>query len=177
MSIDEFLRYMQASPLHRTFYHFTDTRNLPLIQEHGILSRKRMERAKIDIPAPGGNNWSMEADARAGMDEYVHLCFKTDNAMEYVARRDGRIKEVIYLQIRPDVIKLPGAQITTDVANKAGVVPGPVLEMLSTLDHQVLYRRTDWHDETIKERLKAADKCEILIPNHVPLPYILNVNG
>ena len=38
-------------------------RNIPLIREHGgLLSLTRLRKKKIEIPVPGGNDWSHEAD-------------------------------------------------------------------------------------------------------------------
>ena len=37
---------------------------------------------------------------------------------------------------------------------------------------QVLYTRMDWNVAEIQERLQAAEKCEILVPDHVPMNYL-----
>ena len=126
----------------------------------------------INIPAPGGNEWSMDADRHSGMDAYVCLCFKTDHPMEYCAINEGRIEDITYLRIDPGVIKLHGAMITGDVSNKNGVLPEPASQMLDEIDLEVLYSRTKWKDPVIQERLRAAEKYELLIPNLVPLAYI-----
>ena len=47
MTIDEFIRYMGNKP----FYHFTDTRNLPLIRQNGLLSLRNLNAKGIQIPA------------------------------------------------------------------------------------------------------------------------------
>jgi len=91
----------------------------------------------------------------------------------YTARQSGQIKEAVYLPIRPDIIKVEGVMMTHDVSNKAGVEPASPGEILDKLDLEVLYRRADWKDEAIKERRKSALKSEILIPDIVPLEYIL----
>jgi hypothetical protein len=57
-----------------SFYHFTDARNLSSIRQYGILSMREIRQRGL-IVAPGGNNWSIEADQRSGMDAYVHLGF------------------------------------------------------------------------------------------------------
>src|SRR6202050_5944028 len=98
---DPFLRYAVTS-----FYHFTDRRNLPMIKEHGgLYSLAMLSKMKIEVPAPGGNEWSHAADGRIGLDRYVHLCFRNTHPMEYVARQDGRIADSVYLRIHPDVLK------------------------------------------------------------------------
>jgi hypothetical protein len=52
-----------------SLYHFTDRRNLPLVRElGGLYPIAELRERKIEIPAPGGNHWSQEADGRMGMD-------------------------------------------------------------------------------------------------------------
>jgi len=56
-------------------YHFTDRRNLPLIKEMGgLFPIALLDQKNINVPAPGGNEWSRDADAPKGMGNYVHLC-------------------------------------------------------------------------------------------------------
>jgi hypothetical protein len=171
-ALDALLEQIAKSTQHRAFYHFTDTRNLPSIRKHGILSAQKLAEEGVKVIAPGGNEWSMDADKRAGMDGYVHLCFTTNHPMEFHAKNDGRIIDVAYLQVRPEVIRHQGVMITSDVANKAGVEPGLPSEMLPKLDLPVIYTRTDWKRPEIKQRLQAAQKYEILVPQSIPLDLI-----
>ena|SRR5258707_471906 len=158
-----------------TFYHFTDRRNLALIRTHGLCSSAGLKKKGIAIPAPGGNQWSQEADANKGMDRYVHLCFKANHPMEYLARQDGRIKDSIFLQIHPDVLQIEGVMFSAGVSNKTGVQIVPIEEAYGLIDFQVLYTRTNWGDPEIQQRLQQAEKCEILIPDYVPIELIRNL--
>jgi hypothetical protein len=168
-------------PLQRIarLYHFTDRRNLPLIRQHGgLLSMAELVRRDIKIPAPGGNNWSHDADGMCGMDRYVHLCFHSTHPMEYLARQDGRIVESIFLEIDPLVLKREGVMFAADVSNKSGIIPCPILEARDLIDYEVLYTWTDWSNPDIQQRLRQAQKCEILVPTHVPVKLIRNIpNG
>lgn len=174
MDLDRFLNkhLLVATSLHRYFYHFTDTRNIDLIRKYGLLSLRQLKEKNIEIPAPGGNELSWDLDSKNGMDAYVHLCFTRNHPMEYAARTNGTIKDVKYLKIKPEVIKVPGALIADGVANKKGVVPRPAREMLDVLDLEIIYTRTDWCNPEVKARLKAAEKFELLIPKRVPLNLI-----
>lgn len=146
------------------FYHFTDTRNLASIRESGLTStRSQREQQNLAI-APGGNDWSLDADRRSGMDAYVHLCFFNDHPMEWIARQQGRISQSIFLKISPDVLRVPGALIVDTVSNRSDAVPRPAEDMIRVLDLKVIYTRTDWKDPAVQERLKTAKKYEILIP-------------
>lgn len=70
-------------------FHFTDRRNLPMIRHlGGLYPYAEMRRRGLDIPAPGGNEWSHDANGLQGLDEYVHLCFRSTHPMEFTARAD-----------------------------------------------------------------------------------------
>lgn len=157
----------------RCFFHFTDTRNLPSIREHGLLSMYEL-RERMIIMAPGGNDWSLDADKRSGMDRYVHLCFFEEHPMEYIAKKEGRIERSRFLRIDPSVLTMDGVLISKEVSNKAGALPKPADEMVGELDLQVIYTRTDWSDAKIQARLRAARKCELLVPGQVAVDLIQN---
>lgn len=92
-------------------YHFTDRRNLESIRNLGGLHPYSMMAQKcIVIPAPGGNDWSHDADARNGVDGDVHLCFRNNHPMEHVARQDGRVADTIFLEIHASVLQWPGVR-------------------------------------------------------------------
>lgn len=157
-----------------TFFHFTDTRNLKLIKQYGLLSMHEL-RDKGIVTTPGGNQWSLEADVRSGMDRFVHLCFLSEHPMEWRARQDGRVAASRFLRIDPSIIMVPGIVITDQVANKAGVKPRPAEAMLGELDLEVIYKRLDWKDSTVKSRREAAKLYEILVPNGIPVEKIRNL--
>jgi hypothetical protein len=160
-------------------YHFTDRRNLLLIQQlGGLFPKAELDRKGIAIPAAGGNQWSWDADRTKGLHNYVHLCFRSNHPMEYVARQDGRIQDSIFLEIHPSVLNYNGVRFTADVSNKSGVTLYTLEQAMDVIDFQVLYTRTDWSDPAIQERLKQAEKYEILVPSTIPLSLIRNLpNG
>lgn len=155
-----------------SFYHFTDTRNLPSIQQHGLLSPRQLRQKNISV-VTGGNEWSRDSSEAAGLDDYVHLALTDDHPMEYIARKEGRIQQTRYLRIHPDVLKIVGAVFTNGVANKRGISRLTIVEACAELDLQVLYSRTDWKDPAIQLRRKTAKKYELLIPQSVPPNMIL----
>lgn len=152
-------------------YHFTDRRNLDLIRKHGGLHpRADLMNLKVEVPAPGGNQWSQDADEVKGMGRYVHLCFRNNHPMEYLARQDGRITDSIFLEIHPSVLQFEGVRFTADVSNKSGVDSVPIADAL--IDYEVLYTRTKWSDPAIQRRLTQAEKYEVLVPCCIPLIHI-----
>jgi hypothetical protein len=120
----------------------------------------------MKIPAPGGNEWSQDADANKGMDQYVHLCFRANHPMEYLARQDGQIKDSIFLEIHPDVLQIEGVMFSAGVSNKVGVEMIALVEAYKLIDFEVLDTRTNWKDAEIRRRLQRAEKCEILAGSH-----------
>jgi hypothetical protein len=160
-------------------YHFTDRRNLQLIREYGgLYPSDVLKKMGVDIPAPGGNEWSQSADELREMGRYVHLCFRATHPMEFRAREDGRIGDSIFLQIHPEVLQWEGVRFTPDVANKSGVSIHTIEEARHVIDFEVLYTRTNWNDPVIKLRLQQAEKCEILVPKYIPINLIRNLpNG
>lgn len=174
MTLDEFVNLVAVNRQNRTFYHFTDVRNLPSIREHGLLSMLELKERGLHATVPGGNQWSLDRDAVCGMDQYVHLCFFASHPMEFKAREEKRLEQTRFLRVRPAVLHLPGVMVTSDVSNQAGVEPQPVGQLLDQLDLQVIYTRTDWKEASIKERLRIAKRYEILIPRQVPLEFIEN---
>jgi ssDNA thymidine ADP-ribosyltransferase, DarT len=170
-----------VDPLKRItlLYHFTDRRNIPLIREHGgLYPMTKLRKKNIEVPAPGGNDWSQDADGIKGMDAYVHLCFRATHPMEYVAREAGRIGDTIFLQIHPDVLLWDGVKFTADVSNKVGVEIHTIDEAKKIIDFEVLYTRTNWGNAAIQKRLQQAEKYEILVPKKIPLELIRNLpNG
>lgn len=160
-------------------YHFTDTRNLSVIRQvGGLLPFSHLKTRGIAIPAPGGNDWSRDADTLKGMENFVHLCFRNNHPMEFRARQDGRIAESIFLQVHASVLQMDGVLFSNDVSNKAGVDHVPIKKADELIDFEVLYTHTDWTDPTIRERLTRAEKYEVLVPALIPLSYIRNMpNG
>lgn len=157
-------------------YHFTDRRNLESIRDQGGLHPlSDLKKRDVKIPAPGGNQWSRDADELKGMGRYVHLCFRSNHPMEYLARQDGRIGDSIFLEIHPSVMQFPSVMFTPDVSNKADVEAVPIIQATELIDFEVLYSRTDWSDQAIQQRLKQAEKYEVLVPCHIPLTHIRNI--
>jgi hypothetical protein len=166
-------------PTIRNLFHFTDRRNLTSIKEKGgLFSYAQLREMGIEIPAPGGNDWSHEADAYKGMDLYVHLCFRPTHPMEHVARVDGRIASSIFLSIHTDALQIAGVRFTGGVSNKTDVETHSVGDAMGIIDFDMLYGGwKDWNDPEIQARLQQVEKYEILVPDHVPFNLILNFSN
>lgn len=163
-------------PSIRSLFHFTDRRNLTSIKETGgLFSYARLKEMKIEIPAPGGNDWSHEADAYKSMDRYVHLCLRPTHPMEHAAKVDGRITSSIFLNIHIDVLNIAGVRFTAGVSNKSDVVTHSMEDAMDIIDFDMLYGGwKDWNNPEIQARLQTVEKYEILVPDQIPLNLILN---
>jgi len=161
----------------RNLFHFTDRRNLqPIRQRGGLFSYARLKEMDIEIPAPGGNEWSHEADAYKGMDRYVHLCLRPTHPMEHVAKVDGRIASSIFLNVHTDALKISGVRFTAGVSNKSDVETHSIEDATGIIDFDMLYGGwKDWNNPEIQARLQTVEKYEILVPDHIPLKLILNL--
>lgn len=157
-----------------SFYHFTDTRNLPSIRQMGGLFP--WADVKGRVTAPGGNDWSHDADAIKGQDKYVHLCFFPEHPMEFIARRDGRITQSCFLRIDPSVIHRPGVLFCPDVGNKSGVPMLGLDEAMAEMDFEIIAPgHKQWLEPPLFERKKRACKYELLVPGMIPLSLISGI--
>ena len=153
--------------------HFTDTRNLPLIRKlGGLYSRAKLKEMGVEGFICGGNQWSLDADDRFGMDQFVHLCFRGNHPMEHIATVEGRIEKSVFLYVDAKIMRKKGVRYSPGVSNKSGMRTFTIDEAREMIDYQVLYTRTDWNDPEIQARLQAAEKAEILVPDHVPMKYL-----
>jgi hypothetical protein len=172
---------MVPDPLSRIsyLYHFTDRRNLALIREmRGLYPLSELERQGVSIPAPGSDKGSREVDRRRSLHRYVHLCFKSNHPMEFVARQEGRIADTIFLQIHASVIQWDGVLFVPGMANTNAIGFYTMEQAKEMIDFEVLYARTDWSDYQVQQRLQAAEKYEILVPGVIPIELIRNLpNG
>ncbi|TPN69028.1 DUF4433 domain-containing protein [Mesorhizobium sp. B1-1-1] len=171
MEIDEFVKALGK----RSLFHFTDTRNIPSIKEHGLLSLRELRRQEVVVNAAGGNGWSQDSATRIGLDNYVNLCMRDRHPMEWLAKKDGRILETKFLNIKPEVLEIEGVRFTAGVSNKAGMKILTWQEASDQLDWEVLYEWTDWKDLEVRARLNQASKYEVLIPGQVPISMMKNL--
>ncbi len=175
MTLDEFIETIEKSQQHRYLYHFSDEANFNSIDKKGLVSKATMRDEEWWPDAPGGNALSWSLDTYRGIDPYVSLCFTTNHSMKFIAERDGRLKNARYLAISPKVLEIPDTKIAFGVANANNVEILPIEKALEKLDVEVIYTRTNWSDPAIQQRLAAAEKFEILIPNAVPRSLIEGV--
>lgn len=144
----------------------------------GLYPLAELEARGVSILAPGSDEVSRRVDRRRNLDRYVHLCFKSNHPMEFVARQEGRISDSIFLQVHASVIHWEGVLFAPGMANTNNIEFHSIDEARTIIDFEVLYTRTNWSDPQVQQRLQAAEKYEILVPGMIPLNLIRNLpNG
>lgn len=83
----------------------------------------------------------------------------------------------MFLQVHPTVLDWSDVRFAPDIANKTGVSHYSIEEALEQdlIDFEVLYTWTDWSDPEIQQRLRRAERFEVLVPHRIPLELIRNL--
>ena len=154
----------------RELWHFTDKRNLASIRAHdGLRSLRWLQSNGIKIPAPGGNDWSHDADRRNNLDRFVHLCFFPNHPMCYVAQNDGRIGDVAWLRVNVAVFDLHGIQLTAGVSNKADAAILSPEQGIEKLDWDVMFTYMDWGDPAVNHARSILKKLALGSPGRASI--------
>lgn len=154
-------------------YHFTDRENIASISATGgLVSWYSCKQNAIGIARPGGSESSWQLDSHKGLADYVRLSFIPDHPMLYVARKDGRLKSPIVLEIDPAVIFLKETRFSEMNAVKNGVFANGELDKFSQIRFNVFRKR--YFDLTDDE--KPYYQAEVLIHRMLPAKYILNLD-
>jgi len=161
-------------------YHFTDMVNMPKIKElDGLYSTAKLREMGQEF-RPGGDEDSLSLDKRCGMDQFVHLCFDLRHPMESHVKARNPQANIFYLKIDRAILYQPGVKFATGVgyANNAETVTLQEAVDRNLIDFQVLYTFMPWGDPQVKPRRRAAELCEILVPDYVLMTFIRNLpNG
>ena len=153
----------------KDLYHFTDSRNLASIIEHGgLFSWQQCKKRGIKVAAPGGDGDSRSRDRRKGLGDYVRLSFRADHPMRHAAERDGRIQNVEFLRIDPSIIYLRSTLFCVMNANSTEARVRGDLETFEQIKFDLATGSRRWYTELEKNFSQA----EVLVKGHVPLDLI-----
>lgn len=173
----EFKRVLEQHKITK-LYHFTDRDNLEsIIRSGGLISWKDCERQGIAIPKPGGGgagsvSWSL--DERAGLGEYVRLCFTPHHPMMYAAMSEGRISNPVVLEIDPAVIYEETTKFADRNATRSGVQLGSGIDDFKRI-HFDTVKANKHFDLDVDEQ--PFFQAEVLVKGNIPLKYILNIGN
>jgi len=151
-------------------YHFTDRSNVASMKEYGgLFSWYMLERARIEISCPGGNDLSRKLDTNKDLENYVHLCFNRDQPMLHVLERDERIRDPIILEIDTQVIFWEDTQFSDMNAAAKTANIGDTLSDFERIRFDII--ANGWKDNNEKGYFQA----EVLVRKCVPLELIKNI--
>ena len=152
-------------------YHFTDRANIPSIKRRGgLYSWYTCEQKSIEIPIPGGSLLSRNLDLRYNLHDYVRLSFNKRQPMLYVAKRDGRINNPVFLEISPEVVYWEETLFSDENATANSAIIGCGLDDFERINFSFA-KSGQWQDEQEKKLIQA----EVLVKSHIPLSFIKNI--
>lgn len=154
-------------------YHFTDRANLPsIIKNRGLLSWGDCKEKGIEIAVPGGDSSSRMYDKMDNLHHYVRLSFTNQHPMMFVAKRKGRIKTPVVLEIEKSIIFDDTTLFSNMNAVKREASIGGSLSDFRKIHFDAVTCRT--HFDLSSEEQKYF-QAEILVKNFLPLEYISNI--
>lgn len=93
--------------------------------------------------------------------------------MEFSKRIAGEIDQTVWLQIDPKIVETPGTLFCSRVSNSDGATTVRLEDLtIEDMDAEIVFRFNDWKNPVVRERLNAAQKYELLIPNMIPAELI-----
>lgn len=173
----DFIEILEENQITK-LYHFTDKSNIASIKScGGLYSWWAAQQSGIVIPKPGGIGFGRDLDVRKGLQNYVRLSFNNKNPMLYVAQKEGRVANPVFLEIDPIVMFLASTLFTKENATKNGVHPSSTLKFLKEIiegtEGETLYS----FRKLLGGGFLINPKAEVLILEKVPLQYITNINS
>ncbi len=167
MNIKEFTELMKHRFRYKTLYHFTDMSSWQSINEHGLLSKQKLEDMNIFPSSPGGDEQSRSSDRANGIYDYVSLSFTPQSPMAYACREDGRHMNQIMISICPSVLLLDGTLICAELANNSSSHILPVEQGVGDLDYEVWLSDHGLKFADIKQRVDKMKRVEVLVRERV----------
>jgi hypothetical protein len=153
-------------------YHFTDVQNLPsIVNSGGLQSWSELARNRI-VHVQGSNDLSRKLDCARGLQDYVRLCFRCDHPMAHIAINEGRIRELVWLEIDPRVIYFSQTRLSDRNATDNDAIIGSTIDDFKAIRFDIL-RKNRW--ESSYE--KTVFQSEVLVHRAIPSRYILNLGS
>lgn len=171
-TVEKFVEAMVRA--RRRLFHFTDSRNIELIQRHGLLPTSQLRDQGI-AAVTGGDDDSLGIDRHKGFDQFVRVSFCRSHPMSHTAKERGTIQEIRILKICPTVLLRDGVQMADRIATANEAVVGPADDMIPKMDLLATYQYLDWKIAENRARRAAAEKWEAMIPGTIPCESIFGI--
>ncbi len=152
-------------------YHFTDERNIASIEKCECLySWARCISEGVDIPFPGGSDYSRRLDCQYGLQDYVRLSFCNDHPMMWHLNNRGY--KLVLIEFKLDLFKETVFGFTDrnatahDHKTGFGAASIDLVDLDATQRHYVSHRR--------EPEVFHLHQAEILIEGKLPLDFVIN---
>jgi len=158
----------------KKFYHFTDRSNIEsIIKNGGLYSWGDCIKRGIYIEHPGGSDLSHSLDQQEKLQDYVRISICKRHPMMFYAMNDGRIKNPVILEIDTDILYQEGNIFSDKNAVRSDANKGTDYINFLNIHFDTALRNTQFD---IDDEEKDYFQAEILVKNHIPLHYILNIS-
>ena len=158
----------------KKFYHFTDRSNIESIIKHGgLYSWGDCIKKGIYVSHPGGSETSHALDEQEDLHFYTRISICKRHPMMYYAMKEGRIPNPVLLEIDTDILCQGGNIFSDKNAVRADANKGSSFSDFERIHFQTALSNTQFD---VSEDEKDYYQAEILVKNHIPLHYILNIS-
>ena len=146
-------------------YHFTDSVNLPSIQQSGLMCASQL--LSSSIPARlNSDESSRKLDQTSGLGNFVRLSFCEKNPMMFISKKEGRISNPVILRIKLEVVSRPGVIFSDCNATRRDV---NLSESPDIVRFEIVKAKSCF---AIPELLRHFFQAEVLIPSPLP-PHLI----
>lgn len=158
----------------KKFYHFTDRSNIEsIVKNGGLYSWGDCISKCIKVAHPGGSDTSHELDEKENLHFYSRISICKRHPMMYFAMKEGRIPNPVLLEIDTDILYKDGNIFSDKNAVRADANKGPSFSDFERIHFKTALRNSQFD---VSEDEKDFFQAEILVKNHIPLHYILNIS-
>ncbi len=169
-SIEECIKLLEIKGI-KYFYHFTDKKNIKSIKDNrGLYSWCECGKKGIKIINQGGNELSRNLDVNKGLQDYVRLSLYENLPMKHILQRRNKKFEPINIMIKKEVLYIKDTLISDKNATDNNAIIGSVKNCIDNIRFDII-NNGKWKNEIEKQFIQA----EVLIKNHIPLEYIINI--
>ncbi|MFM9950453.1 MAG: DarT ssDNA thymidine ADP-ribosyltransferase family protein [Saprospiraceae bacterium] len=176
----DFQKILQENEINE-FFHFTDISNLKSIKQNGgLYSWFYCDMNNIDISMPGGSLGSRQNDTANGKKDFVRVAINKEHPMLYVAKKDRRISNEVWLYINVEVAYFENTEFSDkNAAAFSSYTPniGKDLSYLENIRFDVLKKAERVKHYGLNEDEKPYNQAEVLIKTWIPIEYITNINN
>lgn len=176
----DFQKVLQENNI-TAFYHFTDQSNLKSIKANGgLYSWFYCDMNNIVIPMPGGSMGSRQNDKINGKRDFVRLAFNKEHPMLFIAEKDGRISNSVWLNIDIEVAYFENTEFSDkNAAAYSSYKPiiGKEVSNLENVRFDILKKAQRVKHYNLNDDEKPYNQAEVLVKTWIPLEHITNINN